>query len=174
MFRNYLKIAYRNLTKYKFISFINLFGLTVGLTCCLLILAYILHELSYDKYQPEAGRVYRVTRSFNDPVTGTVSLNLSTVAPPFGPLLENDFSEIEAMTRVLSNGTTSVKFDEKMLNEENVYFADDKFFDFFKVNVLKGNPDKALEDPYSVMMTPEIAKKYFGNEDPMNKVIRIN
>jgi putative ABC transport system permease protein len=174
MFINYLKIAFRNLTKYKFISFINLFGLTIGLTCCLLILTFILHELSYDKYQPNADRVYRVTRSFNNPETGALSLNLSTVAPPFGPLLQNDFKEIEDMTRVLQNGTTAFRYDDKILNEENVYFADDRFFDFFQVNVLKGNPQKALSNPYSLMMTEETAKKYFGNDDPVNKIIKVN
>jgi len=174
MIRNYLKIAFRNLAKYKFISFINLFGLTIGLTCCFLILSFILHELSYDKYQPEANRVYRVTRSFNNPETGAPSLNLSTVAPPFGPLLQNDFKQIEDMTRFISNGTTAIRYEEKMFNERNVYFADDKFFDFFQVDVLKGNPQKALSNPYSIMMTEEMANKYFGSEDPMNKVIRIN
>src|SRR6185312_7547970 len=124
MFKNYFKIAWRNLTKYKFISFINLFGLTIGLTCCLLIFTFIFHELSYDKYQPNASRVYRVTRSFNNPETGALSLNLSTIAPPFGPLLENDFKEIENMTRVISNGQTTMKYEEKMFNEENTYFAD--------------------------------------------------
>lgn len=174
MIRNYVKIALRNLMKHKFISFINLFGLTVGLTCCLLILAYILHELSYDKYQPNPDRVYRVTRSFNNAQTGTISLNLSTVAPPFGPLLQNDFTEIEDMTRLLSNGTTAIRYNDKMFNEQNVYFADDKLFNFFTVGVEKGNPQKALSDPYSIMMTDEMAKKYFGNEEPMNKVIRLN
>ena len=174
MIRNYLKIAFRNLTKYKFISFINLFGLTVGLICCLLIFIFILHELSYDKYQPNAGRVYRVTRSFNNSETGALSLNLSTVAPPFGPLLQNDFKEIENVTRLLQNGTTAIRYNDKMLNEPDVYFADDKFFDFFKVDVIEGNPKKSLTDPYSVMMTDETAKKYFGNEEPLNKVIRIN
>ena len=174
MIRNYLKIAFRNLTKYKFISFINLFGLTVGLTCCLLILAFILHELSFDKYQPNASRVYRVTRSFNNAETGALSLNLSTIAPPFGPLLENDFKEIENMTRVISNGQTTMKYEEKMFNEENTYFADPDFFDFFKIDLLKGNPAKALGDPYSIMMTDVIANKYFGNEDPINKTVRIN
>jgi len=174
MIKNYLKIAFRNLTKYKFISFINLFGLTVGLTCCLLIFTFILHELSYDKFQPNADRVYRVTRSFNNPETGALSLNLSTVAPPFGPLLQNDFKEIEDMTRVLQNGTTALKYDDKILNEPNVFFADDHFLNFFKTDVLKGNPQKALSDPYSVMMTEETAKKYFGNEDPINKLIKIN
>lgn len=174
MIRNYLKIAFRNLTRYKFISFINLFGLTIGLTCCLLILSFILNEVSYDKYQPDANRVYRVTRNFSNPETGAVSLNLSTVAPPFGPLLKNDFGEIENMTRLLQNGTTPVRYEEKMINEENVYWADDKFFDFFKTDILKGNPKKALNDPYSIMMTEAMAKKYFGNEEPMNKVIRVN
>ena len=87
MIKNYFKIAWRNLMKYKFISFINLFGLTVGLTCCLLILAYIFNELSFDKYNKNADNIYRVTRLFKNPETGAVSLNLSTVAPPFGPLL---------------------------------------------------------------------------------------
>src|SRR5437762_1876635 len=102
MIKNYLKIAWRNLSRYKFISFINIFGLTVGLACCMLILTYIVHELSYDKYQPDSDRVYRVTRSFNNLQTGAVSLNLSTISPPFGPLLKNDFGEIEDITRTLS------------------------------------------------------------------------
>src|SRR5688572_11039243 len=104
MIRNYLKIAFRNLLKYRFISFINLFGLTVGLACCLLILTYILNELSYDKYHKEPGNVYRVTRAFRNPETGAPSLHLGTIAPPFGPLLLNDFKEIRKMTRLLPNG----------------------------------------------------------------------
>jgi len=174
MIRNYLKIAYRNIIKYKFISFINIFGLTVGLACCLLILTYISHELSYDKQHPDSGRVYRVTRTFLNPETKAVSLTLSTIAPPFAPLLKNDFGEIEDITRTVPNGTTPVKYEEKMFNEQNVIFADDHFFNFFEAAVVKGDTKKALSDPFSVMMTEEIAKKYFGNEDPMNKVIRIN
>ena len=174
MIKNYLKIAYRNLVKYKFISFINIFGLTVGLACCMLILTYILNELSYDKYQPNADRVYRVTRTFLNPQTKSVSLTLSTISPPFAPLLKNDFGEIEDITRTLTNGTTPMKYEEKMFNEENVMFADDHFFNFFKANVVKGDPKRALTDPYTVMMTEEIAKKYFGNDEPMNKMIRIN
>jgi putative ABC transport system permease protein len=174
MIKNYLKIAYRNLIKYKFISFINIFGLTVGLACCMLILTYILNELSYDKYQPNADRVYRVTRTFLNAQTKTVSLTLSTISPPFGPLLKNDFGEIEDITRTLNNGTTSMKYDEKMFNETNVMWADDHFFNFFKADVIKGDPKRALSDPYTVMMTEEVAKKYFGNEEPMNKMIRIN
>ncbi len=173
MIRNYFKIAYRNLVKYKFISGINLFGLTIGLTCCLLILAYILNELSYDRYNKNADRIYRVTRSFNNQ-DGVVSLNLSTIAPPFGHYLPTDFPEIEKMTRLLDNGITPLRYKEKLFNEKQVFFGDENLFDVFTVDVLKGNPKTALRDPFSIMLTEETARKYFGDEDPMDKTIRYN
>ena len=173
MIKNYLKIAWRNLMKYKIISFINLFGLTVGITCCLLITIYIVNELSYDKYNKNGENVYRVTRSFNNS-EGIVSLNLSTVSPPFGYYFPTDFPEIKKMTRLLNNGTTPFKYKDKLINEPNVYFADENLFSVFTLQVLKGNPNTALKDPFSVMLSEEVAKKYFGTEDPMNKVIRAN
>src|SRR5687767_8216120 len=112
MIRNYLKIAFRNLTKYKFISSINLFGLTVGLTCCLLILSYILHEVSYDKFHPQAERTYRFSRSFHN-AEGVEALHLGAIAPPFGPLLQHEFPEIQKMTRLLPNGNTSFVSGDK-------------------------------------------------------------
>ena len=174
MIYNYLKIAVRNLRKYKFISFINLFGLTVGLTCCLLILTYILNELSFDKYNKKAGNIYRVTRLFRNPETGTASLNLGTIAPPFGPLLQNDFKEIQKVTRLIDNSPAPLRYEEKMFNEQNVFFADENLFDLFDVTVVKGDPKRALNDPFSIMLTEEMAKKYFGKDEPMNKVIRMN
>ena len=159
--------------KYKFISFINLFGLTVGLTCCLLITTYILNELSYDRYNKNAENIYRVTRTFNN-AGGVVSLKLSTVSPPFGYYFPTDFPEIKKMTRLLNNGTTPLKYKDKLINEPDVYFADENLFDVFTLDVLKGDPKTALKDPFSVMMSEEVAKKYFGNEDPMNKVLRAN
>jgi putative ABC transport system permease protein len=173
MFKNYFKIAWRNLVKYKFISFINLFGLTVGLTCCLLIIAYIFNELSYDTFNDKAGRIYRVTRSFNTPDRVEI-LHLSAVAPPAGPLLKNDFPDIEEMTRVLPNANTAVKYGDKLFNENTVYFADENLFDFFPVPVVKGNAKSALAEPFSVMLTPGMARKYFGDEDPMNKLVKID
>ena len=173
MFKNYFKIAFRNLTKYRFISGINLFGLAIGLTCCLLILAYILNELSYDRYNNNADRIYRVTRSFNNQ-DGAVSLKLSTISPPFGPYLTNDFPEIQKLTRLLSNGITPMRYREHLFNENNVYFADENLFDVFKVKVIEGNPKTALSVPFTVMLSVEMAKKYFGNEDPMDKTIRFN
>ncbi len=173
MIKNYFKTAWRNLVKYKFISLINLFGLTVGLTCCLLITTYVLNELSYDRYNKNAKNIYRVTRSFNNQ-DGVVSLNLSTVSPPFGYYLPTDFPEIKRMTRLLNAGTLPFKYKDKLIAENNVYFADENLFKVFTLKVLKGNPDLALRDPFSIMMSEEEAKKYFGNEDPMNKIIKVN
>jgi putative ABC transport system permease protein len=173
MIKNYFKMAWRNLMKHKFISFINLFGLTTGLACCLLITIYILHETSYDKYSRNANRIYRVTRSFNN-ADGAVSLRLGTIAPPFGPLLQNYFPDIQKITRLFPNGKTPVRYGEKIFNETKLFYADEHLFDVFNVDMVKGNPQKALLDPYSVMLTEEIAKKYFGDEDPINKMIKIS
>jgi putative ABC transport system permease protein len=174
MLRNYLKIAIRNLMKQKFISGINLFGLTVGIACCLLILSYIIHEVSYDKYNKNAQYIYRVERTFTNPETGATNLALGTVAPPFGPLLQNDFPEIRKVTRLLQNGQTAFRYEEKRFNERDVYFADENLFNVFDVTVTQGNKDKALLEPYSVMLSEEVAKKYFGSDDPLNKVVRLD
>jgi putative ABC transport system permease protein len=173
MIKNYFKIAWRNLMKYKFISFINLFGLTVGLTCCLLITTYIINELSYDRYNKNGENVYRVTRSFYN-AEGVPTLNLSTISPPFGYYFPTDFPEIKKMTRLLNGGTTPIKYKDKLINEPDVYFADENLFDVFTLNVLEGDPKSALKNPFSVMLSEETAKKYFGNEDAMNKVLRAN
>lgn len=173
MFRNYLKIALRNLLKHKLISSINLFGLTVGITCCLLITVYILNELSYDRYNANSKNVYRVTRSFYDN-NGALSFNFATVSPPFGYYFPTDFPEIKKMTRLLYNDPTPTKYKDKIFTEKNTAFADENLFDVFTIDVVKGNPKTALYDPYSVMLTEQEAKKYFGDEDPMEKVIRFN
>ena len=172
MISNYFKIAWRNLMKYKFISLINLFGLTVGLTCCLLITTYIVNELSYDRYNKNVENIYRVTRSFNNS-EGIVSLNLSTISPPFGYYFPTDFPEIIKMTRLLNNGSTPLKYKDKLFSEQ-VYFADENLFDVFTLDVVQGNPRSALAEPFSVMLSEETARRYFGNEDPMNKVLRAN
>jgi putative ABC transport system permease protein len=173
MICNYLKIAWRNLTKYKFISFINLFGLTVGLTCCLLILTYIINELSYDHYR-QSKNIYRVERTFLNPQDKSVNLRLSSIAPPFAALLANDFKEIKKVSQVLGNGPTPFKYDEKLFNENNSFFADSAILDLFDVKVTKGNASHALDDPFTIMLAEETAKKYFGNDEAINKVIRMN
>jgi len=170
MIKNYLRSAWRNIARHKFISFINISGLTIGITCCLLILVYILNELSYDRYNENADRTYRVTRTFYSK-DGSENLHLSSVAPPFGPLLKVAFPDIEKMTRVLPNNTTVFRYKDKLFNEKDGFFADENFFNVFSVNVTEGDKKTALNDPYNIMITPEIAKKYFGSEDPINKTV---
>jgi putative ABC transport system permease protein len=170
MIKNYLRSAFRNIKRHPFISFINIFGLTVGLTCCLLIVAYVINERSYDKYDKNADDIYRVTRIFYS-APNVESLHLSAVAPPFGPLLKTAFPQIKKVTRVLYDGNMVLRYKEKLFAETNGLIADEDFFDFFTTPVLKGDPHTALLDPYTVMLTPDLAKKYFGNEDPMNKDI---
>jgi putative ABC transport system permease protein len=174
MFKNYFKTAWRNLNMNKFISFINLFGLTVGLSCCLLIAIYILNELSYDRYNKNADNIYRIERTFLNAETGALSLELGAVAPPFAPLLQNDFKDIKEVTSILPAGTSAIKYGENIFNQDNVFFADENLFNVFDFKVTKGNPAMALHDPFSAMLTEETAKKYFGNDNPMNKIIRLN
>jgi putative ABC transport system permease protein len=173
MIKNYLRSAIRNIKRHPFISFINIFGLTVGLTCCLLILAYIVNERSYDKFNKNANDIYRVTRIFYSG-PNVESLHLSSIAPPFGPLLQSAFPDIKKMTRVLPNGSTPLRYKDKLFNENNVFLADENFFDFFSLPVLKGDPHKGLSEPYTVMMTEAVAKKYFGDADPMNKTVLLD
>ena len=154
-------------------SFINLSGLAIGLTCCLLILIYILHETSYDRYNQNADRVYRVTRQFNGP-NGSISLHLGTVAPPFGPLLQNDFPDIQAVTRLLENGVV-LRYQDKKFNEDSLFFADENLSKVFDIRVVAGSSvASALKDPYSLMLSENTAKKYFGSEDPLDKVVRLD
>lgn len=174
MIYNYLKIAFRSLLKYRFIFFTNLFGLTVGFTCCLLIFVYILHEVSFDQQHPKADQTYRVTRLFRNAETGATNLNLGAVAPPFAPYLTNDFKQIEGITRVLPTGSLNVRYEDKLFSEQDVYFSDEQFFDFFSVDVKKGNRATALKEPYTLMLSEELANKYFGSSDPINKMVRVN
>jgi putative ABC transport system permease protein len=173
MIKNYLRSALGNVRRHPFISFINIFGLTVGLTCCLLILAYVKNERSYDRFNKNANDIYRVTRIFYSG-KGIESLHLSAVAPPFGPLLKSAFPDIEEMTRVLQNGTSALKYKDKLFNEKNGFIADENFLDFFTVPIIKGDRKTALSEPYSVMMTEATAEKYFGDEDPINKTIQLD
>src|ERR1700744_4560938 len=173
MIKNYLRSAFRTIRRHPFISFINIFGLTVGLTSCLLIVTYIINERSYDKFNTNADDIYRVTRTFYTS-PGVENLHLSSVAPPFGPLLKAGFPDIKELTRMLPNGTTALKYNDRLFNEKNAFFADENFFDFFSVPVIKGDAKKALFNPYSIMLSEEAAKKYFGSEDPINKGIQLD
>jgi putative ABC transport system permease protein len=133
----------------------------------------VINELSYDKFNANAEDIYRVTRSFNT-ADGVETLHLGAVAPPFGPLLKNEFSDIKKVTRIYPGSSGLVmRYRDKLLTENGAYFADENFFDFFNTQTTKGDPKSALTEPFAMMMTEELAHKYFGNEDPMNKVVKL-
>ena len=172
MLRNYLLIAIRNLRKHKTFGFINITGVAVGLACFLLIALYVRDELSYDRYNSRADRIYRVTRTFLSS-EGTPSLKLAQAAPPFGPLLKQDFPEVEQMVRTLDNNAL-IRYGEHSFNEEDMYFAEANLFKVFDFTLVSGNPDHALENPFSILFSRPMAEKYFGTENPIGKTVRLN
>jgi len=173
MFKNYLKIALRNILKYKGYSLINILGLAVGMASCILILLYVQDELSYDKYHEKADQIFRVTREwFNS--DGSSSLHLGHVAPPIAPLLKNDFPDIIHAVRLNDNGNTLLRYQDKVVQETRFFFADPNVFEVFTLPLLKGDPKTALSDPNSVVLTPAMAKKYFGNDESFGKILNID
>jgi len=173
MIKNYLKIALRNLLRYRGYSFINISGLAVGIACCFLILLYVQDELSYDKFHENSHRIYRVTRQwFNS--DGASNLHLGHVAPPFKELLVTDFGEIEAAVRIRDVGSILIGNGTLFFPENRLVFAEQSFFDVFSFPLLKGNPETALTDPMTVVITKSIALKYFGDEDPVNKNLQFD
>lgn len=176
MLQNYLKIALRSLFRNKLTAFINIAGLALAMACCLLIVLFIRDEWSYDTYHSKADRIYRVTRNFLSP-DGSVSLHLGHVAPPFGPLLKNDFPEFEEVVRTLQR-TIPVAYEasgeqKKLFNEGNAFFSEPGLFRIFDIPVLEGNPEKGLEDPFALMLSESAAKKYFGDERALGKTLRV-
>jgi putative ABC transport system permease protein len=177
MLINYLKVAFRSLTRNKLTSFINIAGLALAMTCCLLIYLFIKDELSYDRYHANADKIYRVTRNFLSQ-DGSVSLHLGHVAPPFGPLLKNDFTDIKEVARTLQysvlfaieeNGERKLSF-----NEDNTFLAEPSILKIFSIPVLQGDPTQGLERPFTVMLSDKMAQKYFGNENVQGKHFRVN
>ncbi|WP_421977098.1 ABC transporter permease [Roseivirga seohaensis] len=170
MLKSYLKIALRSLKRHKVFSIINVLGLSVGLACCMLIGLYISEETSYDKFHTNSDNIYRFTREFISP-DGSTSLHLSRLAPPFGPLAKEDFSgEIEKIGRMMSVGGP-VKYNNRLYDEDNFYFADAEIAEILTFDVIEGDIVQALTQPGSVVISDEMAYKYFGDEDPIGKSI---
>jgi putative ABC transport system permease protein len=169
MVKNYLKIAWRNLMKSKVFSFINIFGLTTGITVCLMIFLFIMKEFSFDNFHKDGKDIYRVMRSFDASQSAAPWLS-----GPYAPALLNDFrGEIKQTIRIMPDNDL-VSYKNSTFNEKNIYLVDSNFFTFFSFPLLKGNPATALRNENSVVLTETTAKKYFGNEDPMGKVIDWN
>ncbi|HEY4611617.1 MAG TPA: ABC transporter permease, partial [Bacteroidota bacterium] len=160
MFSNYIKIAWRNLRRYKGYSAINIIGITTGLVCCLLILLLILHELSYDRFHVHADRIYRV---LTDETGERGTEYLASTNTPLAPLLAAEFPEMTKIVRIVPYAV-SVKIDDNRLFQEDEFvFADSTLFDIFTFDFLRGDARTALAEPFSVVLTEAAAMKYFGS-----------
>jgi len=168
MLKNYLKTAFRNILRHKGFSLINLSGLAIGMACCVILFLYIQSELSYDRFHEKADRIFRVvSQSERD---GQPDRFAKTPAPLATALL-NDFPEVEKAVR-MSRNSFHVFYDEKRFNEQ-VFFADQELFDIFSFPLKFGDPESALADPYSLIISEKTAEKYFGKEDPIGEIIRL-
>ena len=170
MLRNYLKIALRNILKNKLHSLINIAGLAVGIAACILILLYVINEESYDGFNKNAARIVRATMTFS---MGGETRNVAVTGTKALPAFERNFPEVEDGVRLYSR-TTIVNYDNQVFDEPNFVFADSTFFKVFSFKLIEGRPDQVLSKPYSVILTSSTARKYFGNENAIGKVIRIN
>lgn len=168
MFRNYLKIALRNLARQKIYSLINVFGLAVGITCCLLIGLYVLQETSYDTFYENVENVYRVTIESDRP-NGTVWGAQTPI--PLAPQLQTDYPEIAAIGRFLFQESVMFSVDEKKIYESGFAFADPAVFEIFSFKLLQGNREGLLTRPNDIVLTKSLAEKYFGEENPLGKIL---
>ena len=171
MFNNYLKIALRNMAKQKAFSFINIAGLAIGVACCLLILLYIQHELSYDKFHAKANEIYRIALHGK---IGDSPINWATTTAQVGPLMINEFPEVVDAVRFKYPDKNVFSYKDKRFFEFAPLYVDHSFFNIFSFRLIKGNPKTALKAPFSLVMTQEIAKKYFGDDDPIGKIVTVN
>ncbi|TAG19379.1 MAG: ABC transporter permease [Cytophagia bacterium] len=169
MIRNYLKIAWRNLVKNKVYSFINIGGLAVGVTACLLMLLYVRHELQYDAFFENKERIARVVSELKTP-EAPISLALSPVL--LVPALA-DYPEVQKATRFQPTVAT-VRFKDKLFNEPDVYYTEQATFEVFSYQFLQGSKEKALNQPNSMVITESFAKKYAGDTDLLGQSIQIN
>jgi len=176
MFKNYLKIAARNLLKYKGHSLINIIGLAIGLASCVLIALYIRHELGYDRFFSNGDRLFRVTMSLT--VDGKLAPSAS-IEYPIAPLLRQ-FPEVKEVARLISlskhvlGHTPTIHYGEKNFYEDRFYFADSTLFGVLDLPLSFGDPKQALQAPNAVVITKSIARKYFGDEPAFGKVLRFN
>ena len=179
MLENYFKIAYRNLTRNKAFSFINILGLAVGLATCVLMILYIFSELGYDKQNKNSDRIFRIAYKAVKKVNPEDKSWASTSAPiAWG--LKSDMPEVEQSTRLLKFPTLDkmlLKYehgnDKKLFYETNGYYVDSTFFQIFTYDFIFGNAQTSLNEPNSIVISEQIARKIFGSENPVNKSITI-
>lgn len=162
MFKYYLKTAVRNVRKFKSISAINIIGLSLGMAVCILLMLYVQDELSFDRYHRNSDRIYRILEN-----------DQPYVSPQVSGMARANFGEIERSVRILVRDQCMVQYEEKQFIEKQFAYADPDLFSIFSFKLKKGNPATVLKQPFSIVISEAIANKYFGGEDPIGKVLKL-
>ncbi len=168
MLKNYFKIGLRSLLRNKFFTAINIFGLTLGMTTCLLIMLYVQNEMSYDRFNKKADQIVRVV--FRGSIQGE-KMKEAMVMPPVAQTFKSEYPEVLEATRLRNYGNPRVTYGDKTFKENAFAYADSNFFEVFTLPFLKGNPKTALLEPNTIVISESVAKKYFGSEDPIGKIL---
>ena len=172
MFQNYLSVAVRNLRRHPAYSLINVAGLAIGMATCILILMYIQDELSYDRYHPHADRVYRIV---DDIESGGQTVQTAGTPSGWGPALKRDFPEIELLVRMRGTGSAwLVDLGNTIYYERKVIWAESDLLNMFSIPLVAGDPGTALAEPYSMVISEDLAFKYFGAEVAIGKVVNLD
>jgi len=172
MIKNYLKVAVRNLLKHKGYTFINIMGLAVGIAASVLIFLYISNEMSYDKFHEKAGRIYRITADWSNKGDSRIH----QLGTPFilAQTIREKYPQADAVTQIAGPwGDVIIRYRNTAFKETEAFCAEPSFFDVFSFPLLRGNPDTSLEEPNTIVMTQSLAKKYFGEEDPLGQTIEM-
>ena len=172
MFTNYIKIAFRQFLKFKGISIINIAGLAVGMAVCLLTVLWVIDELSFDRFHDNADRIFRVIDY--EKYTNGSDLTFASNPPALSPLLKSQFPEIIESARILILRDMIVKYEDKLFTESGILCADSGFFNIFTYPLAIGSPESALNDIHSIIVSEEMAVKYFAEDNPIGKTLRVN
>ncbi|HDR89724.1 MAG TPA: FtsX-like permease family protein [Bacteroidetes bacterium] len=168
MIGNYLKVAFRQMIRYRFHTLVNLTGLAVGIACVLFISLYVYDEMSYDRFFIKGENIYRVGQEGR---IGEREILVVTTPSPLAQTLREEFPEILAATRLYRSINTVLSYGEKSFLENRYYYTDPDFFKVFSYRLLRGNPENILQDPHTMVISESAARKYFGNDDPVGKVL---
>jgi len=171
MLRNYIKLSWRNLTKNRSHALINLLGLAIGIACCLLIMLWVTDELSFDKWNKKADRIYRVASEIK---FGGTHKHYAVTPPTLAVALRNDFPEIETAVRFRQYGGSMVKRNNQSFNESDIIYCDSTIFDVFSLEMINGNPRESLTAPNTVVINSSMAQKYFPNENPIGAILKFD
>jgi putative ABC transport system permease protein len=171
MLHNYIKTALRNLWKKKSFSFINIVGLAIGMAVSFLILLYVMNEVTYDRFHENFEKIYRLATKLD--AQGR-HFEIASVPAPMGPALVDQFPEVVRAARLREFGTRIVSYEEKLYEESRIFHADPELFNVFTISVVRGNPENWLQAPLQMVITEEMAKKYFGDEDPLGKTLKVD